>query len=105
MGGWIGLLIGLVLVLRGTDISDISKLSPVLSVAILPPLYGYFFKFCSMVGEYYYTKDVLSNEELEDPSNPSGVEVDKVELIFPSPDGAKYSVSVDSLGNIRSKRL
>ena len=57
MAGWVGLLIGLVLILNNINLSDLDKLGSALAVAILPPFYGYFLKFCSMIGEFYFEKD------------------------------------------------
>ena len=57
MAGWVGLLIGLILILNNINLSDLDKLGSALAVAILPPFYGYLFKFCSMIGEFYFDKD------------------------------------------------
>ena len=57
MAGWVGLLIGLVLILNNINLSDLDKLGSALAVAILPPFYGYFLKFCSVIGEFYFEKD------------------------------------------------
>ena len=105
MAGWIGLFIGLVLILNNINLADLERLSSVLAVAVLPLLYGYFFKFCSLIGEYYYEKNPYYSVEDDDQSTSVGVELEKTGLIFPTPDGSRYSVSVDALGNVRTKRL
>jgi hypothetical protein len=49
-GGWLGLLVGLVLI-AGTDGAaqmDFTMLMPAMAVALLTPFYGYFFKVISM---------------------------------------------------------
>lgn len=49
-GGWLGLLMGLVLI-AGTDGAaqmDFAMLMPAMAVALLTPFYGYFFKVISM---------------------------------------------------------
>ena len=49
-GGWLGLLVGLVLI-AGTDGAaqlDFAILMPAMAVALLTPFYGYFFKVISM---------------------------------------------------------
>ncbi len=105
IAGWIGLFIGIVLILKSINLADLERLSSVLSVAVLPLFYGYFFKMCAMMGEYYYEKNPQSTVEDDDQIVSSGVEIEKTGLIFPSPDGSRYSVSVDALGNVRTKRL
>ena len=105
MAGWIGLFIGIVLILRDINLLDLERLSPALSVAVLPLLYGYVLKNCSMIGEYYYEKNPQYSAEDDDQNISAGVEIEKTGLIFPTPDGSRYSVSVDALGNVRTKRL
>lgn len=105
IAGWIGLFIGLVLILNDINLADLERLSSALSVALLPVLYGYFFKICSMMGEYYYEKRPQYSIEADDQNVATGVEIEKTGLIFPTPDGSRYSVSVDALGNVRTKRL
>ena len=49
-GGWLGFLVGLTLI-TGTDFAaqmDFSIIMPAMSVALLAPLYGYFFKIITM---------------------------------------------------------
>ena len=49
-GGWLGLLVGLVLI-AGTDGAaqmDFTMMMPAMAVALLTPFYGYFFKVISM---------------------------------------------------------
>ena len=49
-GGWLGFLIGIALI-AGTEFAaamDFSSLMPALAVALLTPLYGYFFKIITM---------------------------------------------------------
>ena len=49
-GGWLGLLVGLVLI-AGTDAAaqmDFAMIMPAMAVALLTPFYGYFFKVISM---------------------------------------------------------
>ena len=49
-GGWLGLLVGLTYI-AGSDHAvamDFSRLMPALAVALLTPLYGYFFKLITM---------------------------------------------------------
>ena len=49
-GGWLGLLVGLVLI-AGTDGAaqmDFTMIMPAMAVALLTPFYGYFFKVISM---------------------------------------------------------
>ena len=105
MAGWIGLFIGLVLILNGINLADLERLGSALAIAVLPVLYGYFFKMCSMMGEYYYERTPQHSEEVDDQNVSVGVEIEKTGLIFPTPDGSRYSVSVDALGNVRTKRL
>ena len=57
MAGWVGLLIGLILILNNINLSDLEKLGSALAVAILPPFYGYILKFCSMICEFYFEKE------------------------------------------------
>jgi hypothetical protein len=49
-GGWLGLLVGLTLIAGGPSASamDFSALMPAFSIAVLTPLYGYFFKIITM---------------------------------------------------------
>ena len=49
-GGWLGFLMGVSLIL-GSDIAaamDFGSLMPAMAVALLAPLYGYFFKIITM---------------------------------------------------------
>ena len=49
-GGWLGFLVGVTLI-TGTDFAaqmDFSVIMPAMSVALLAPLYGYFFKIITM---------------------------------------------------------
>jgi hypothetical protein len=49
-GGWLGFLVGVSLI-TGSDIAaamDFGSLMPAMAVALLPPLYGYFFKIITM---------------------------------------------------------
>jgi len=49
-GGWLGLLVGLTLI-AGSEyaaVMDFSRLMPALAVALMTPLYGYFFKLITM---------------------------------------------------------
>ncbi|MBO6776543.1 MAG: hypothetical protein JJ897_13780 [Marinibacterium sp.] len=49
-GGWLGLLIGLTLIAGSEQAAamDVSHLMSALSIAVLTPLYGYFFKIITM---------------------------------------------------------
>ena len=49
-GGWLGFLVGVSLI-AGTDFAarmDFSMIMPAMAVALLAPLYGYFFKIITM---------------------------------------------------------
>ena len=49
-GGWLGFLVGVSLI-AGTDFAaqmDFSAIMPAMAVALLAPLYGYFFKIITM---------------------------------------------------------
>ena len=49
-GGWLGLLVGLVLIAGadGAAQMDVAMIMPAMAIALLTPFYGYFFKVISM---------------------------------------------------------
>ena len=106
IAGWIAFLMGATIISGSMDLGDLKNLGPALAVALLAPLYGYTLKFCCMIGETYFSLDSPEEaSEQESPKTRQEIEVGNAGLVFPSPNGTKYSVGVDDSGNIRTRSV